>query len=136
MRRAGMSSKCRAGAHAGAEGAKFRAERERGPLTAVSQSGFGDPRHGGVPHYQQHRSPQQGLAAGNRMPRTTVASMSTAAARPTPSVLVSTMGSAARMENTATMITAALVATPALREAEQAGELPAVQGRMRWRARR
>jgi len=70
------------------------------------------------------------------MPRTTVASMSTAAARPTPSVLVSTMGSVARMENTATMITAALVATPALLESEQAGELPAVQGRMRWRARR
>jgi len=42
--------------------------------------------------------------------------MSTAAARPTPSVLVSTMGSVARMENTATMMTAALVTTPALLE--------------------
>jgi hypothetical protein len=40
------------------------------------------------------------------------------------------------MENTATMITAALVTTAALLEAEQAGELPAVQGRMRWRVRR
>jgi len=35
------------------------------------------------------------------------------------------------MENTATVITAALVTTAALLEAEQAGELPAVQGRMR-----
>jgi len=43
---------------------------------------------------------------------------------------------AARMENTATMIKAALVTTLALLEAEQAGELPAVQGRMRWWVRR
>src|SRR5215467_1689747 len=64
----------------------------------------------------QHRSPSRDMAAGSRIPRTTVASISTAAARPMPSVLVSTIGSVARMENTATMMTAALVTTPALLE--------------------
>ena len=49
------------------------------------------------------------------MPRTTVASISTAAARPTPSIFTSIPDRVAKMENTATMITAALVTTPALR---------------------
>jgi hypothetical protein len=46
-------------------------------------------------------------------PRTTVASISTAPARPTPSILTSIMERVAKIENTATMITAALVTTPA-----------------------
>ena len=54
------------------------------------------------------------MAAGISSPRTTVASISTAKASPTPSVLTSTNDSVAKMENTATMITAALVTTPAL----------------------
>src|SRR5258708_29548599 len=106
-----------------------------GAVVRLVRLGFGDPRAMVASRTLNSTAPRQGLAAGNRMPRTTVASMSTAAARPTPGVLVSTVGSVAGMENTATMITAALVATPALLEAEQAGELPAVQGRMRWRAR-
>ena len=48
------------------------------------------------------------------MPRTRVASISTAADRPMPSIFSSTRCSAAKIENTATMITAALVTTPAL----------------------
>ena len=39
--------------------------------------------------------------------------MKTAAARPTPSIFTSIMSSVAKIENTATMITAALVTTPA-----------------------
>ena len=48
------------------------------------------------------------------MPRTTVASMSTAAAVPMPRIFRSTSGRVAKIENTATMISAALVTTPAL----------------------
>jgi hypothetical protein len=48
------------------------------------------------------------------MPRTTVASTNTAKASPTPMVLRSTVDSVAKMENTATMIAAALVTTPPL----------------------
>src|SRR5215831_13713708 len=62
----------------------------------------------------QLRSPRRDIAAGMRMPRTTVASMSTAAAIATPNILNSISDSVAKMENTATMITAALVTTPAL----------------------
>ena len=46
------------------------------------------------------------------MPRTTVASISTADASPTPIIFRSMMDSVAKIENTATMITAALVTTP------------------------
>ena len=48
------------------------------------------------------------------MHRTTVVSISTAADKPMPSIFSSTRCSAAKIENTATMITAALVTTPAL----------------------
>jgi hypothetical protein len=44
-----------------------------------------------------------------------VASMSTATAMATPNILNSIRDSVAKIENTATMITAALVTTPALR---------------------
>ena len=54
------------------------------------------------------------MAAGTRMPRTIVASSSTAKASPTPSILTSMKDSVAKMENTATMMIAALVTTPAL----------------------
>src|SRR4029077_7153327 len=50
--------------------------------------------------------------AGTSTPRTMVASISTAEARPTPIIFSSMMDSVAKMENTATMITAALVTTP------------------------
>src|SRR5215469_13134972 len=62
----------------------------------------------------QLRSPRSDIDAGMSTPRTTVASMSTAAARATPNILNSITDSVAKMENTATMITAALVTTPAL----------------------
>ena len=48
------------------------------------------------------------------MPRTTVASISTAAAMPTPRIFSSTSDRVAKIEKTATMISAALVTTPAL----------------------
>jgi hypothetical protein len=48
------------------------------------------------------------------MPRTTVASISTAAPRRTPSIFSWISDKVASTENTATMITAALVTTPAL----------------------
>ena len=54
------------------------------------------------------------MAAGMSTPRTTVASMRIAVARPMPTILNSITESVAKMENTATMITAALVTTPAL----------------------
>jgi hypothetical protein len=54
------------------------------------------------------------MAVGTRIPRTIVASSSTAKASPTPSILTSMKDSVAKMENTATMMTAALVTTPAL----------------------
>ena len=50
------------------------------------------------------------------MPRTTVASISTAPARPMPSDCSRKTDTVSRIENTATMITAALVTTPALVE--------------------
>src|SRR5258708_17524884 len=106
-----------------------------GAVVRLVRLGFGDPRAMVASRTLKSTAPRQGLAAGNRMPRTTVASMSTAAARPTPGVLVSTVGSVAGMENTATMITAAPVAPPALLEAEEAGGLPAGHGRMRLRGR-
>src|SRR6516165_1347868 len=62
----------------------------------------------------QLRSPRRDIDAGISTPRTTVASMRTAAARATPNILNSITDSVAKMENTATMITAALVTTPAL----------------------
>ena len=54
------------------------------------------------------------MAAGRRTPRTSVASIRTAAARPTPIILNSTMLSEPKIENTATITTAALVTTPAV----------------------
>jgi alpha-1,2-mannosyltransferase len=62
----------------------------------------------------QARSPSRARAAGTRMPRTTVASMRTAAAVPTPRIFRSTKGMVTKIEKTATMIRAALVTTPAL----------------------
>src|SRR5262249_1248290 len=66
------------------------------------------------PGRYQLRSPSSDIAAGMSTPRTTVASMSTAVAIATPNILNSISDSVAKMENTATMITAALVTTPAL----------------------
>ena len=54
------------------------------------------------------------MTAGSRIPRTTVASINTADAMPIPNILNTMIDSVAKMENTATMITAALVTTPAL----------------------
>ncbi len=60
------------------------------------------------------RSPSRDSAAGSSTPRTTVASSSTAAAIVMPNSLNSMIDSVAKIENTATMIAAALVTTPAL----------------------
>jgi len=49
------------------------------------------------------------------MPRITVASIRIAAAMPTPKILKSIRPKVPKIENTATMIAAALVTTPALR---------------------
>lgn len=54
------------------------------------------------------------MAAGISTPRTTVASIRIAEAMPTPNILNSMSESVAKMANTDTMITAALVTTPAL----------------------
>ncbi len=54
------------------------------------------------------------MLAGSRTPRTTVASMRTATASPTPTCFIDTCESVAKVLNTATMITAALVTTPAV----------------------
>jgi hypothetical protein len=62
----------------------------------------------------QFQSPSSFIAAGSRTPRTIVASMSTATARPTPICLNSIMLSDPKIENTATITTAALVTTPAV----------------------
>src|SRR5262249_2942446 len=63
--------------------------------------------------YQFH-SPSSFIAAGSRTPRTRVASSRTAVARPTPIILNSIMLSVPKIENTATITTAALVTTPAV----------------------
>jgi len=60
------------------------------------------------------RSPNSAIAAGISTPRTTVASISTAEAMATPNILNSISDRLAKIENTATMIAAALVTTPAL----------------------
>jgi alpha-1,2-mannosyltransferase len=62
----------------------------------------------------QARSPSRARAAGSRIPRTTVASMRTAVAVPTPRIFRSTRGMVTKIEKIATMIRAALVTTPAL----------------------
>src|SRR6516165_3938760 len=62
----------------------------------------------------QVRSPNRAIAAGISTPRTTVASISTAEAMATPNILNSISDRLAKIENTATMIAAALVTTPAL----------------------
>ena len=62
----------------------------------------------------QFQSPSSFIVAGNSTPRMIVASISTAAARPTPICLNSTVDSVANTANTATMIAAALVTTPAV----------------------
>ena len=59
----------------------------------------------------QFQSPSSFIAAGSRTARTIVASMRTAAARPTPICFMSMNVSVPKIENTATMTTAALVTT-------------------------
>ncbi len=52
------------------------------------------------------------MAAGSRTPRTCVASIKTATARPTPSCLKISSDRGAKIANTETITTAALVTTP------------------------
>jgi len=54
------------------------------------------------------------MTAGRSTARTTVASSKTAAARPTPICFIDTCDNVPNTENTATMMTAALVTTPAV----------------------
>ena len=58
-------------------------------------------------------SPSRVIAEGSSTARTTVASISTATARPTPSCLNSSSDNVPKMLNTPTMTAAALVTTPA-----------------------
>lgn len=60
-------------------------------------------------------SPSSTITDGSNTARMIVASSSTAAARPTPSSLSETSGRVANRANTATITTAALVITPAVR---------------------
>src|SRR5918995_2656339 len=62
----------------------------------------------------QFQSPSNFMVAGRKTARTTVASISTATARPTPICLNSSALSVAKIENTAIITTAALVTTPAV----------------------
>ena len=62
----------------------------------------------------QLRSPSSFIAAGSSTPRTTVASISIAPARPTRICLNSIIDSVPKIENTSTITTAALVITPAV----------------------
>src|SRR6266487_1379717 len=62
----------------------------------------------------QQRSPRTAMAAGTSTPRTMLASSRTATAMPTPNILKETRERVAKIEKTATMISAALVTTPAL----------------------
>jgi len=66
-------------------------------------------------------SPSRASAAGTRTPRTMVASISTAEARPTPIIFSSIRDSVAKIENTATMMTAALVTWEATAPAPTSG---------------
>jgi hypothetical protein len=63
----------------------------------------------------QLRSPSRRITAGTSTPRTTVASSRIAAARPTPTIFKVTSDRVAKIANTATITTAALVTTPAER---------------------
>src|SRR5215213_5546122 len=62
----------------------------------------------------QFQSPSNFIDAGRSTARTIVASIRTAAARPTPNCLNISRDSAAKTEKTATMTIAALVTTPAV----------------------
>ena len=62
--------------------------------------------------YQFHL-PRSLIEAGSTTPRISVASISTAAARPTPNSCRSISESVAKIENTATITAAAAVTTPA-----------------------
>src|SRR5215210_1346250 len=62
----------------------------------------------------QFQSPSSFIAAGSRTPRTSVASISTAAARPTPNCFMSMNESVAKTPNTPTITSAAAVTTPAV----------------------
>ena len=85
-----------------------------GSLTVMEAVAPLDPPARRRPGPLQARSPSMARPAGSRTPRTMVASMSTATAMATPNILNSISDSVAKIENTATMIAAALVTTPAL----------------------
>jgi hypothetical protein len=71
----------------------------------------------------QFRSPSNAITAGSSTARTTVASSRTAAASPNPSSFNETSGIVRNSENTATITTAALVMTPAVRTMPSATSL-------------
>ncbi len=90
--------------------------------------------------YQFH-SPSIVITDGNSTARTTVASINTAIASPTPSCLNTTAVSVAKIENTATITIAALVTTPAVAliptpTASAVGRPRTCSSRMRLRIRR
>ncbi len=62
----------------------------------------------------QFQSPSIFIVAGSRIPRITVASSRTATASPTPICLMSSVGSQAKIANTATITAAAAVTVPAV----------------------
>src|SRR5262249_26966108 len=62
----------------------------------------------------QFQSPSRFIVAGSRTPRTSVASIRTAVASPTPNCFIMISDSVPKIENTNTITTAALVTTPAV----------------------
>ena len=103
-------------------GEAFSGRRGRTPAAEVGDGGgrsvvgvvgqAGQP--GQPPRQVPVRSPSSAITAGSSTARMIVASMSTATARPTPICLKSCIDSVPKIANTATMMTAALVTTPAV----------------------
>src|SRR5262249_4691108 len=83
----------------------------------ATASDLGRPRPGrrrSVRGRYQFHSPSSFIEDGNSTARTIVASISTAAASPTPACLISSDESVPKIEKTATITSAALVTTPAV----------------------
>src|SRR5215204_7374477 len=83
-----------------------------GPAGAASRETSGS--HSSLAGKYQFQSPSSFIDAGNRTARIMVASIRTAAASPTPIILKSSALSVAKIANTNTITTAALVTVPAV----------------------
>src|SRR5215471_2742391 len=89
-------------------------EQERAGLFPHAPSSWSRGSHPSHRGRYQFQSPSSVIVAGRSTPRTSVASISTAAASPTPNCFSITSESVPKIENTNTITTAALVTTPAV----------------------